>query len=108
VRPVYGYLGLDDIVKGQNRKSLIQPGLFASVGGGNKDHNTYLYGEDAPGFGITNTQYGLAITSPRVIDVFWPTLKISHFELMGDARTASFVKEVKGWQVEALFAFQIF
>ena len=49
------------------------------------------------------------MTSPDVIDYFWPTLKVSSFEILGEQnRSASFVTDKKGFQVELLFAFKLF
>lgn len=108
---------------GENNKPILQPGLFVSVGAGNKKHNEYLYGVGAEdSFGVNNVEYGLYVLSPRAIDSLWPVVKITHFELKGDKnQTASFVKfqdgdiktqgkhkaKIKGWQIEALFAFRL-
>ena len=91
-----------------SRKANIRPNLFFSAGGGSQDHNEYLYGENSGDGEVTNIQYGLFLTSPKVIDPFWPTLKVVRFELVGDARGGSFVREKDGWQYELLFAFQVF
>lgn len=104
---IYGHLAVLDVL-GKDEKSLVQIGLFSSLGGGNKDHNSYFYGTNSGGYSATNIQYGLSVTSPKVIDSYWPTLKVSRFELIGDARDGSFVKETQGWQIETLFAFRVF
>ena len=105
----YLHLALFDFI-GEGKKVLIQPGLFGAIGGGDQKHNEYLYGL---GVGekdqVTNVQYGLSVTSPGFIDHFWPTLKVTRFELVGDeVRGASFVQETEGYQIELLFAFRVF
>lgn len=91
----------------QGEKRLVQPGLFISAGYGDKDHNTYLYGIGANKDSVNNIEYGFSITSPRAIDNFWPTLKITKFEILGDEnRSGSFVQEREGFSVEALMAFK--
>jgi hypothetical protein len=100
---------LFDFFKKGAQGSLLQPGVFASVGAGNSAHNQYLYGAGADRFGLSTVEYGLWLGSPAVIDVFWPTLKVSHFQILGDGnRGASFVQERSGWEVSLLFAFAIF
>ncbi len=88
--------------------TLIQPGLFLSLGQGDKNHNEYLYGEGAKS-GVNNIEYGFSIVSPKAIDNFWPTLKITQFEILGkDNKEASFVEEKTGISVEFLFAKRVF
>lgn len=106
---IYSHLALFDLYKNKKGKVVVQPGLFASIGGGDLKHNTYLYGVGADDWSLTNVQYGLSVTSPGVIDSFWPTLRITRFEILGDKnRTAAFVRETEGWQIEALMAFRVF
>lgn len=105
---IYLHLALFNLW-GSGKKVLVQPGVFGSLGGGDRKHNEYLYGigvgQDTQ---ITNVQYGVSVTSPGVIDLFWPTLKFTRFELIGEqVRNASFVQEKDGYQVELLFAFRV-
>lgn len=93
----------------KNNSSLLQPALFATLGGGTQNHNSYLYGEGASGLSLTNYSVGLSISSPAVIDIFYPVVKITYFKVLGDEnRSASHVKERSGWQALALFAFRVF
>ena len=87
---------------------LIQPALFTAVGSGTANHNEYFYGEGADHAGLNNIEYGIVVTSPKVIDVFWPTLKLTRFEILGDKnRNGSFVQEKEGFSFELLSAFKI-
>ncbi|MCB0356875.1 MAG: hypothetical protein KDD40_07705 [Bdellovibrionales bacterium] len=105
---LYFHKKLFNLLMAKNNKALLQPGVFAALGGGNKNHNEYLYGVGASHYSLTNLQYGFAVTSPSAIDVFWPTFKITRFELLGEEnRRASYVREREGWQVELLFAFRV-
>ena len=72
-------------------------------------NNSYLYGEEASDTGLTNYSVGFSISSPAVIDIFYPVVKITYSEIIGDKnRAASYVKERSHWQALALFAFRIF
>ena len=83
-------------------------GAFASAGVGDLKHNEYLYGEGAAGNSINNVEYGLTIRSPKVIDMFWPTFRVSRFQIIDEKnQNASFVKEKSGVNAEALMAFKI-
>lgn len=91
----------------ENSPALIQLGLFSSLGFGSEDHNQYFYGAGAKA-GVNNWEVGLSVTSPKVIDYFWPTFKVSRFEILGEEnRNATFVQEKSGWAVEFLLAFQV-
>ena len=106
---IYSHIALIDFFKNDKGQILVQPGVFISLGGGNQEHNRYLYGEGASHFRATNVQYGLSILSLGAIDEFWPTLRVSRFEILGDSnRTASYVEETQGWQAELLFAFKVY
>lgn len=101
-----GRIALADYLKKGQGQPLIQPALFAAVGGASREHNEYFYGSDSAG--LNNIEYGLLITSPKVIDVFWPTLKITRFEILGeDNRAGNLVQEKDGFSVEALMAFRV-
>lgn len=90
-----------------NDKGFLNPGLFASIGHGDDKHNEYLYGLGANG-SVSNYEYGFSIVSPRAIESFWPTLKITRFHILGDEnKKAAYVKEVKGFSIEALVAFRV-
>ncbi len=94
-------------VNSKNR-ALIQPGVFAAIGYGDSKHNKYLYGTIPNHSGLNNIEYGVTITSPSVIDVFWPTLKFTRFQILGDEnKRGSFVKESDGYQIEVLAAFKV-
>ena len=102
-----GSIALGNFIK-KGKGYLIQPGLFTAIGHGDKEHNEYFYGDGAEA-SLNNIEYGLLINSPGVIDIFWPTLKITRFEILGDKnREASFVQEKDGWNIELLMAFKIF
>lgn len=104
-----GRLALYDFFKKPGGKALIQPGLFVAAGFGDAKHNEYLYGAGAESSSFNNLEYGLSVTSPRVIDLFWPTFTVTHFQLLGDQNKAgSFVQEDSGWSVQLLFAFKIY
>jgi hypothetical protein len=106
---LYGRVALIDFLEQDNGRALLQPGFFAAVGGGNSTHNQYLYGAGADGLGLNNIEFGLSVTSPSVIDVFWPTLQISHFQILGDGnRHGAFVQEQSGWSAQLLAAFRVF
>lgn len=89
----------------KNSASLALASIFASIGYGDEEHNEYLYGAGADKAGTNNYEYGLMITSPKVIDSFWPTLKVTQFAILGDENKAgSFVKEKDGFSVQLLMA----
>jgi hypothetical protein len=90
------------------KKNEVLLGSFTSIGTGDKRHNEYLYGKGASSSGLNNIEYGLTLRSPKVIDFFWNTLKVSRFEILDKKnQEASFVKESAGWTLEALIAFGI-
>lgn len=102
-----GNLALGNFVK-KAKGYLIQPGLFTAVGYGDKRHNEYFYG-DGPNSSLNNIEYGILINSPGVIDIFWPTFKLTRFEILGEKnREASYVQEKDGWCLELLMAFKIY
>ena len=102
-----GNFALGNFIK-KGKGYLIQPGLFTAVGYGDKNHNEYFYGDGAEA-SLNNIEYGLLINSPGVIDIFWPTLKITRFEILGDKnREASFAQEKGAWNIELLMAFKVF
>ncbi len=103
-----GRLALLDLYKKTLQKPLIQLGIFSSIGYGSSEHNGYLYGSGAHTSGFNNLEYGISITSPKVIEQFWPTFKITRFHVLGDNnKEGSYVQETKGWSVEALMAFRV-
>lgn len=104
---LYTHLSLFDLYT-KNSKRLAQLGIFASIGGGDKKHNQYLYGGNFDSFQESNYQIGIAILSPDVIDQFWPTLKITKFGLLGEAKSGSYVDETDGISLEILLAKKLF
>ncbi len=103
-----GRLALFDWLKNPGEKALIQPGLFFAAGYGDSKHNEYFYGAGANTSSFNNIEYGLSVTSPKVIDLFWPTFTISRFNLLGENnKNGSYVQEKNGWAVQALFAFKV-
>jgi len=100
---------LGNFLQRENRAAMIQPALFGIFGVATKNHNKYLYGVGAEG-GLSHYAYGFSISSPAVIDTFYPVLKITRFGLLGDKnRSAAYVRsgEKDSWQVLALAAFRI-
>ena len=94
--------------KSSKMKAVIQPSVFGSIGSADKKHNEYFYGDGASN-GLNNYELGLIVASPNVIDPFWPTLKFTYFEILGDEnRNASFVNDKQGMSLEVLFAFRVF
>lgn len=103
-----GRFALFDFLKRDKELPLIQPALFSSIGSGTREHNQYFYGNSASS-GINNFEFGLSIGSPQVIDVFWPTFKVTYFQISGQRnRNAEFVQEKDGVAIEMLMAFKIF
>ena len=92
------------------KNRFFEPGIFASYGGGDEEHNEYLYGSGAGKLGATNYSVGLSISSPPEIDHFFPVFKFTYYELIGAAnRNASLVRDkTSGIQVLALFAVGVF
>lgn len=105
---LYTHLSLFDLFKTKDSKRIAQLGIFASLGGGDEKHNQYLYGGDFQSFQKTNYQLGFSILSPDVFDRFWPSLKITKFGLLGDARFGEYVDEKKGLSLEILIAKKVF
>jgi hypothetical protein len=94
--------------KDSGAPTLIQPGLFVSLGQGDKAHNEYLYGAGADS-GLNNIEYGFSIISPKAIDNFWPTLKITRFEILGNEnRDATFVQKKDGISLQLIVAKRLF
>ncbi len=107
----FGFRAILANLKPKNNSFLIQPAFFASIGGGNTAHNKYFYGDGASDWSFSNYSMGFSISSPAVIDILYPVLKITYFGLLGDDnQTASYVKkgETTGWNVIALVAFRVF
>lgn len=104
---LFGRLSVLEVLKHKNGYSLLNLGLFALIGHGEKSHNVYLYGDGAASASFNNFEYGISITSPAVIDSFWPTLKVSQFQILGDNLAGSYVDEGKGISVELLAAFKV-
>lgn len=104
---VYGRLSLFNLVGASNKGSLLDLGVFASVGYGDEKHNEYLYGIGADKDSLNNLEYGITLTSPRAIDSFWPTLKISSFQILEDNKHGSFVQETSGVSAEVLAAIKV-
>ncbi len=103
-----GRLALLDLYKKNLEKPLIQLGIFSSIGYGSSQHNDYFYGKGANKAGFNNLEYGISITSPKVIEKFWPTFKITRFHVLGsNNKEGSHIQETKGWSIEALMAFQV-
>lgn len=109
----HGELGtriiLGNFYKREGRGAMIQPAFFGYLGAATKNYNDYLYGLGAEG-GISHYAYGFSISSPAVIDTFYPVFKVTRFGLIGDGnRSASFVRaeERDSWQILALAAFRI-
>lgn len=104
---LYGRLSIIDVVGA--KKPLLDLGVFSSIGYGSKEHNEYLYGTrtDIEDSSLNNFEYGITLTSPKVIDSFWPTLSISSFQILGKNSEGSLVKERNGAQIELLLAFKV-
>ncbi|PCI27504.1 hypothetical protein COB52_04725 [Candidatus Kaiserbacteria bacterium] len=91
------------------RGRTFEPAVFASLGGGNLAHNSYLYGVGSSDYTATNYSLGVSLSAPPEIDHFFPVLQFKYYELIGDAtRTASFIgSRNSGFQVLGLFAFKL-
>lgn len=91
-----------------SNKGLFEIGTFVSLGYGDQRHNEYFYGNGASKSSLNNAEYGISVTSSKAIDNFWPTLKLTRFEILGDEnQNASFVREKSSFTVEALVAFKV-
>jgi hypothetical protein len=100
---------LGNFVQREERGAMIQPALFGTLGLATKRHNEYLYGNGAEK-GLSHYTFGFSVSSPAVIDTFYPVLKISRFGLLGNKnRSAAFVRsdEKDSWQILALAAFRV-
>jgi outer membrane scaffolding protein for murein synthesis (MipA/OmpV family) len=94
----------------KNKSYMIQPALFASIGAASKDYNEYLYGSGAVS-GVSHYSAGFSISTPAVIDYFYPVFKATWFGLIdSENRNASYVRknEKDSFQILALFAFKVF
>lgn len=105
---LFTHLALVDMYVSKDSKRLAQLGVFASIGGGDEKHNQYLYGGSFNSFQKTNYQIGIAVLSPDVIDQFWPSLKITKFGLLGDAKNGTYVNEAEGVNIELILAKKLF
>lgn len=89
-------------------RGLVEIGVYGAIGFGDSNHNEYLYGTGANRNGLNNIEYGLSITSTKAIDNLWPTLKLTKFEVLGDEnRSAAYVEDKAGFNIEALIAFKV-
>jgi hypothetical protein len=96
-----------EIMSQKNNQVLFQFNFFTALGYGTNAHNDYLYGVGAES-GLNNIEYGLAMTAPRFVDHFWPLVKLTRFEILGDQnKNASYVQEKNGWSLELLAAKKI-
>lgn len=101
--------GIVDLYRAAGERPLANLGVFSALGYGDHQHNAYLYGPGAGHSSVNNIEYGVSVTSPKVIDAFWPTFRVSRFELVGnDNLKGGYVQEASGWAVEALAAFALF
>jgi hypothetical protein len=73
------------------RGHLLEPALFASIGGGTMGHNEYFYGAGATS-GLSYSTVGISFVSPGIVDHFYPWLKIYRSNLISDSRNASYVR----------------
>ncbi|MEZ4872056.1 MAG: hypothetical protein R2827_07395 [Bdellovibrionales bacterium] len=107
---LYSKVALGQFYKDEKTgKAKVQPGFFFAFGGANEPHNRYLYGDGAASGGVTNIRYGLSIASPAKSDVFWPVIRITRFELLGDEnKSAALVRETSGWHAEATMVWKVF
>ena len=103
----FGRLSLVDLMTPTESKPLVDVGIFSSVGYGSSAHNQYLYGQGADGDSWNNIEYGISVTSPKVIDSFWPTFQLSEFQILGDNKNGSYLRETKAIAVEFLAAFKV-
>jgi len=93
----------------KGERPMIQPAIFLEGGLASKSHNQYFYGEGARG-GLSNYSVGFSVSSPAVIDRFYPVLRVSRAGILGkENRSASFIRssERSHWQIIALGAFRI-
>lgn len=73
------------------RGHLLEPALFATLGGGSTTHNEFYYGAAATA-GLSFSTVGISFVSPGIVDHFYPWLKIYRSALVGDNRTASYIR----------------
>lgn len=83
----------------------LKTNIFFEAGYGDHKHNEYLYGNDESG--VTYQSYGINLSTPEVIDSFWPVIQIEHFELLNSAIDGIYVDEKSGYKFSALMAFKI-
>jgi hypothetical protein len=89
-------------------KPQIQPQLFASVGWGDRLHNSYQYGSEAEMSGWNNFSYGLMVLAPTRLDSHYPVLTVSHYQVLGQSKQGNWVADkTSGFNVSALVAFAI-
>jgi hypothetical protein len=79
--------------------------LFYETGHGDNKHNNYLYGINKSD--ITYHSYGINLSTPEVIDSFWPVIQFERFELLNSARDGVYVDEKAGYKFSALMAFKV-
>jgi hypothetical protein len=105
----YTELGLRAVlVTIETQKLNWQASLTATVGGGNKFHNRYLYGANAR-YGSTNYSLGVSLAAPPAIDHYFPVVEVKHYKLAGAAKNGVLVADKQeGVQVIALFAVKVF
>ncbi len=86
--------------------TLIEPNIFASLGWGNKRHNSYFYGPDDEQTGINNFSVGLWFAFPNEADRFYPIFQIRHFETLWGHRNKEYSRgRGDGWLVSFIATF---
>ena len=101
-------INLSSLIGPSEKKGMWQPGAFINLGHGDGKHNEFLYGEGANVASLNNLEYGLIIHSPKVIDIFWPTVKLTSFQILGDEnKSGSLVQKTRQFSFEFLIAKQI-
>ncbi|MBY0316971.1 MAG: hypothetical protein K2Q26_15735 [Bdellovibrionales bacterium] len=88
---------------------LIEPNLYAGLGGGDSSHNEYLYGPSVSKGGITNYTYGAWFAFPEEADRFYPIIQIRRFETTSDFASREFAQgRGEGWLFSFIASVQVF
>ena len=88
--------------------SELQFALSYALGAGNKEHNTYFYGEGADeDFSINNQAIGFSISNSE--DHLYPIFEVRYYEVLGDKnRVASIAKDkLQGIYVQFFFVLNV-
>ncbi len=92
----------------ENKKPLVEPQLFGTIGYGTKAHNSFWYGANTSG--VSHSEVGISVVCPARIDRHFPVFRAYRYDVWGSPPSGPglLLGHRAGYQVEATIAFGIF